>query len=308
MIHLRRIVAPTLGLLVFFSAAPVAMSQPAKVLEVKKPAPSQFIRVTRDAKEQPLALETAITRYVPAKDEGVIVDLISVVHVGDRGYYQKLNKQMEQYDIVLYELVAPQGTRIPKGGQRELDNPLALLQQMMKAVLALESQTEQIDYTPKHFVHADLSPEEMMEAVRKRGDDGFTLLLGITADMLRQMNLQDMKRQKNPPKQQPEPDLFELILDPNGPIKLKRMMAEQMAETGDPGEGLGQTINTILIVDRNKAAMQVFQKELAKGKKKIAIFYGAGHMTDFEKRLREDFGLKKDSEQWLQAWDLRLRR
>jgi hypothetical protein len=27
-------------------------------------------------------------------------------------------------------------------------------------------------------------------------------------------------------------------------------------------------------------------------------------MPDFEKRLREDFGLKRDSETWLKAWDL----
>jgi hypothetical protein len=50
--------------------------------------------------------------------------------------------------------------------------------------------------------------------------------------------------------------------------------------------------------------MKVFQKELAKGKKKIAIFYGAGHMPDFEKRLRLDFGMEKKSVQWLEAWDL----
>jgi hypothetical protein len=80
------------------------------------------------------------------------------------------------------------------------------------------------------------------------------------------------------------------------------MMAQQLAEADGPG--LGQTVNTILITDRNGAAMKVFQKELAKGRKKVAIFYGAAHMPDFEKRLREDFGLKPDSVTWLKAWDL----
>src|SRR5262249_46075330 len=240
--------------------------------------------------------------------KGVTVDLVSAVHVGDRGYYQKLDKLLGEYDVVLYELVAPQGTRIPKGGKRDSDNPLAFLQQIMKTILGLELQTEQIDYTRKHFVHADLSPEEMMEVVRKRGDDGITLLLGITADFLRLQNLQEMKRQKEPAKAEPDIDPLELLLDPNGPVKLKRLMAQQMAEAESPAAGLGQTLTTILIADRNQAALKVFQKELAKGTKKIAIFYGAGHMTDFEKRLREDFGLKKEREQWLQAWDLRLRR
>ena len=38
---------------------------------------------------------------------------------------------------------------------------------------------------------------------------------------------------------------------------------------------------------------------------KIAIFYGAGHMPDIEKRLIADFGMKHDGERWLEAWNLR---
>ena len=41
------------------------------------------------------------------------------------------------------------------------------------------------------------------------------------------------------------------------------------------------------------------------GKKRIGIFYGAGHLADMEKRLAADFGLKRDREQWVEAWDLR---
>ena len=49
-----------------------------------------------------------------------------------------------------------------------------------------------------------------------------------------------------------------------------------------------------------------FQTELANGRKRIAIFYGAGHMADFEKRLVSDFGLKRDRVEWLPAWNLKL--
>ena len=67
---------------------------------------------------------------------------------------------------------------------------------------------------------------------------------------------------------------------------------------------LGATINTILIADRNKAALRVFQKELVKGRKRIGIFYGAMHMPDFEQRLRLEYGLKQKSHRWITAWDL----
>jgi hypothetical protein len=275
----------------------------------KKPAAGKFLRVQRDAKGQPTALETAVVRYVPASgDSSVAVDLIGAVHVADEGYYQKLNSHMEQYDVVLFELVASPGTRIPKGGPRDKGNPLALIQKLMKAALKLESQTEKIDYTRKNFVHADLSPEQMLEAMKERGEDGWTLALGIAADLLRQQNLAEKKKQEKQEKLdrvEEDIDLFALFSDPEGPVKLKRLMAQQFEDLEGPGGGLGQTLSTLLITDRNAAAVKVLQQELAKGKKKIGIFYGAAHMPDFEKRLLADFGLKRKEEVWLTAWDLK---
>jgi hypothetical protein len=278
---------------------------------VQKSTPTQFIRLQRDEKKQPVALETAAVRYGSAKGEGdLTVDLVGAVHIGDKEYYKKLNKQLQQYDVVLYELVAQPGTVIPKGGRKK-DDPLSLVMQVVKMVLELELQTERIDYTRKNFVHADLSPEQMAEAIHKRGDDGLTLILGFAADLLRQENLRELQAKQQPQKKSPvanapgseDLDIFSLLLDPEAPVKLKRMLAEQMQNLEGTG-GLGTTLNNILIADRNEAALKVFQKELAKGKKKIAIFYGAGHMPDFEKRLRLDFGLERKSIQWLEAWDL----
>jgi hypothetical protein len=193
---------------------------------------------------------------------------------------------------------------VPRKDRRARNNPLAFIQQLAGQVLDLEAQVEQIDYTRKNFVHADLSPEQMAEAIRSRGDDGLTLFLGIAADMLRQQNLRERERAKNPPKEEfEEIDIPSLLLDPDGTVKLKRLLAEQLADLATGG--LGNTLNTILVTDRNAAAMKVFQRELARGKKKIGIFYGVAHLLDFEKRLREDFGLKRQGERWLTAWDLR---
>jgi len=265
---------------------------------------TKFIRLTRDAKTaEPAALETAIVRYRPIAGKGeLVVDLIGVVHMGDRDYYRKLNRQFEDYDVLLYELVAPQGTRIPRGG-RQSDNPIAMIQKMATVFLGLESQTEAIDYTRENFVHADMSPEEMGEVMRKRGDDGLTIGLGVAADMIRQMNVQAMKEKEKPARGE-DGDLFSLLTDPQGPTKMKRVLAEQLASMDDPSAGIGQTLNRILVSDRNQAAMRVFQKELAKGHKKIGIFYGAAHMPDFDQRLRADFGLRPVATQWLSAWDL----
>jgi hypothetical protein len=309
--RLSRILRSLVGVVFLAASAPVLGDEPVveKKPAAKKPAPSKFIRIKRDAKGEPLALETATVRYVPASgDSGVVVDLIGAVHVGDRSYFEALNHQFEQYDVLLYELVAPPGTRIPKGGKQS-DNPIAMIQRIVKTVLELESQTELVDYTKKNFVHADMSPEQMAEAIRNRGDNGFTLFLSVAADILRQQNLQEQKQQqKGPGKVEADLDVFSLLLDPNAAVKLKRLMAEQFEALASPAGALGHTLNTILITDRNQAALKVFQKELAKGKKKIGIFYGAAHLPDFEKRLRDDFGLKRDSDRWLTAWDMRVKK
>jgi len=316
MLRSRTILWSAVGAVCLALASPLLAADPPadKKPEPKKKAEStKFLRVKRDKSDTPTSLETAIVRYVPASSEGgVTVDLIGAVHVGDKAYYEALNKRMEQYDVLLYELVAPEGTRIPKGGKREKGNPIALLQDIMKNVLDLDSQVEQIDYTRKNFVHADLSPEKMAEAMKERGEDGLTVALSVVADFLRKQNLEEIKKGKETDKDKKvkeaeEPDLMSLLLDPNAAVKLKRVMAEQFAAAGDDG-GLGPTIGTILIADRNKAALKVLQKEITKGKKKIGIFYGAAHMPDFEKRLRDDFDLKRDKEEWLTAWDLKAKR
>jgi hypothetical protein len=296
------------GLLLLAYWAPASSAEPATAAppkaEAKKPATPKYLRIRRNDKGEPIALETAVVRFVPAAGGELTVDLIGAVHVGDATYYKQLNRQMEQYDVLLYELVAEPGTRIPKGGRKD-DSAFTVIHKIMKFVLDLESQTEKIDYTKKNFVHADLSPKQMAEAIKERGDDGITIALGVAADMLRQQNLQAQQEAKKDGKKDAksaEPDLdITSILDADGAARLKRVMAEQFERAE---EGLGPTLNNILIADRNKACLKVFQQELAKGKKKIGIFYGAAHMPDFEKRLKEEFGLKRQNEQWLEAWDL----
>ena len=45
-------------------------------------------------------------------------------------------------------------------------------------------------------------------------------------------------------------------------------------------------------------------KQIKDGKKRIGIFYGAGHLPDMEERLIDQFGLKRADQRWVQAWRL----
>jgi len=256
----------------------------------------EFIRIQRNENRDPVALQTAIAKYVPAGGEkGAEIDLVAVVHIGEQAYYERLNKEFEKYDALLYELVAPEGNKPPKGGEMKSDNPLAMLQQGMTFFLGLEHQLEVVDYRKSNFIHADLSPEGMKKAMKERGDDKMTIILGVIADLLRKRNLDADKPEPQPP----DISLADLL----NPMKFKRMMAQQFEDAGGD-VSLGGTINRLLVEDRNKACIKVLQQQLTAGKKKIAIFYGAAHMPDFDKRLKEDFGMKRTESEWITAWNL----
>lgn len=264
----------------------------------QKDQASSFLRLHREL-GAPISLDTAVVTYRSSQPEGASVDLVGAVHIGEASYYEQLNELFDNYDVVLYELVAPAGTVIPAGGKREHGgfNPVAMLQDSAKNLLGLESQLEQIDYTKPHFVRADMTPTQLSEKMAERGETPLTLALSTLADALRQQNVAT----RQTPEAITELSLFDML---SNPPKLKRALAEQFASTGSLDEALGGPLKQLLIVDRNGQATQELQKQLAAGKKRIAIFYGAAHLPDFERRLINEFGLQRSAEQWIPAWDL----
>jgi hypothetical protein len=265
---------------------------------------SRYVRVTFDDEKNPIALQTSIVRLLPETEKtGVTVDLVSAVHLGEKSYYQALNRLFADYDVVLYELVAPEGMEVPQPDEDA--NPMRIMHRMMQTMLGLSSQLEEVDYTRGNFVHADMSPTEISAAMKARGDSALTFALSALADILRQANIQAQEMEAE--SEQPtitQQDILSFFTDADGGSDLKKQMALQFHRMGGSGMALGPTIGKLLVSDRNAAAMRVFQRELASGRKKIAIFYGAAHMPDFAERLQEDFGLVRSDTRWVTAWDL----
>lgn len=263
-------------------------------------AESKFIRVRRDDSKRPLAMETAVVRYVPAEGDrpGVSVDLIGAVHVGDRAYYDALNKLFESYDVVLYELVAPEGTRIPKEGRKGGGaHPVGALQDGLGALLELEHQLDRIDYTKKNLVHADMSPEDFAKTMADRGESFMQMFLRLMGQGMAQ-------RAAGGGGTNNDLTLLMALFSKDRASKLKLIMAEQFENLEGQLAVLDGPDGSTIITERNKKAFEVLGKQLEAGKKKIGVFYGAGHLPDMERRLIADFGLQRDSEQWVPAWQL----
>lgn len=263
----------------------------------------RFLRIKAGKDGEPAALQTSITRYERAPGD-LLIDLVGAVHIGEAEYYHQLNQQFRQYDIVLYELVAPPGTRIPQGGRSQSNHPLAWLQGSMKNLLGLDSQLEKIDYQAPNFRHADLSPQQISQRMAERGDTPLTVGLSALADILRQQNLDRRQFSTAEPNSRTPQNWAKWVDQLGQPLELKKRLAGQFTESSNLSRQLGPTLNQLLIVDRNQAAMQVLRQSLQEGKQKIAIFYGAAHLPDFEERLMDQLDLERTESTWVTAWDL----
>lgn len=263
-----------------------------RIAETKKEA-RKYLRLKRDDDGQPEALETTVIRYASVSRPGVTVDLIGAVHVGEREYYAELNKRFQGYDALLYELVAPKGA-VPQAG-RGGGSAIGGLQKMMTKALDLQFQLDGVDYTPKNFVHADMSPREFSETMKQRGES-FT-------QMFFRMMGQGFAAQAGERAGGGNTKLL-LALFSQDHTQMKRVMAEQFQEMEATIQVLNGEDGSTIVTERNKKAFTVLRREMDAGKKRLGVFYGAAHLPDMDKRLREQFDFRPVGQQWLQAWRL----
>lgn len=90
----------------------------------------------------------------------------------------------------------------------------------------------------------------------------------------------------------------------NKELRLRRSFAKQIQEM-ESGLVIFEGKDGSTIIDhRNAKCMKVLEKEISAGKRNIAIFYGAGHLPDMQRRLMSDFKMSRGGQVWLEAWSL----
>jgi len=304
--------SPLLALLATIAAFTVTAAdeprQPAAE-DHKGEAETEFLRLTKDDSDDLVSLDTSIVEYretpeaaARAGRKPITVDLVAAVHLGSGDYYETLDRRFEEYDAVLYELVAPPTARVPRPGQAPA-GALGAAQQGLTKMLGLEFQLEAIDYTAENFVHADLSPKEFEAAMRKRGESWWTMFTKLMRESMARAERGDTGAAG----EIGVSDVFGMLFGSQADrqLRLRRLMAEQFTDMDAITGAFGGKEGSTLITDRNAAALDVLRQQIAKGDRKIAIFYGAAHMADFDQKLREDFGLQPGETVWLEAWELK---
>ena len=289
------------------SSAQTLATRPARTRAPKEA--QKFLRYVPDARGGGGRLETSIVTYRNA--DGITVDLVGAVHIGDAKYYRTLNETFEDYDAVLFEMVRPRdaaarasattqpgATTAPTTRRQPALKWVGTLQRFMRDHLELEHQMEAIDYDKSNFVHADLDVETFLEMQEARGES-FTKMM-IQA-MLRELG-------KGPAAGANQPNVFELLAALQAPDRarqLKIVLAKQFEQMDDLLASLEGPKGSVILTERNRAAMKVLEDRIELGDDKLAVFYGAGHFKGMEKILTEEMGFKQvGAPAWITAWDL----
>ncbi|MDJ0523234.1 MAG: hypothetical protein QNJ90_14285 [Planctomycetota bacterium] len=272
------------------------------VQDDEEAATGTFTRYVEPTEDKPGGLDVAITYYV--KKGAPRVDLVGAVHIADRSFYREVQKVLEDAGTVLFEGVKPKGTSNaefdrgpppdkPKSAIREL-------QERMARWLGLAFQLDGITYRRPHFVHADVTTDELegeddetKEQVKESSRSGIFAQARFMNGLLKLAG-----------------PLFDLLLGRGksaGPLRsgLKESMAEMLG-TMDMEERIRRSDpeRVAWILDhRNEVAIKRLKEQLEqKAKGPIAIFYGAAHMPGLEKALVEEMGYTRAGARWLRAW------
>jgi hypothetical protein len=259
----------------------------------------KFVRIAKDetaaGKQKPTWLQTAMVTYESPDQPGVSVTLIGAVHIAEKSYYQELNELFTHYEALLYEMVSDPKQGVPSAEQRG-SSPVSTVQTGMKDMLDLTFQLDEVDYKAKNFVHADMSPEEFFESMNKRKEGMFQMLLRSVGSSLAMQGSGKAR----------DLDIISAMLSNNRAQGMKRALAEQFEMMDGQMAALqGDDGRSTLITERNAKAFKVLDQQFKAGKKKLAIFYGAGHLEDMHQRLIKDYKMQVKETKWLNAWDLK---
>jgi hypothetical protein len=255
-----------------------------------------FVRVATDADERPHALQMSIVTYVPEDNKNILsVDLVGAIHIGDPSYYAELNERFRDYDVLLYELVAPQDA-VTSNRLEKRKGILSTTQIGMTKLLGLSFQLDEINYDQANFVHADLSPDELRQSMEDRGESlyvYFWRLFFATLDEYAKdpLGLRDL-------------EMLSAMVASDQDDALKTMIAYEMTNIEVVQDILGEDSDSAVIGARNQRAIDVLKREIGTGSRRIGIFYGVAHMPDLEERLLDQLGLKYSSTDWVDAWKL----
>ena len=268
-------------------------------------------------------LEIAARALRPVRGRGPTLWLVGVSHLGTTEYYTELQRFLDAQPLVLFEGVGATN----KTFQLQHEGGFSLQSALARA-LKLRFQLETIDYQRPNFRNSDLSLEELdrilsgpaktsntaaapapgtapagrTEPAPAAGGAAFDQLL----DAMRGTGLLGGLARFGVALIEASPRLQAATL-----VTLVEVLAQLPGDLPNlPGMPAGfQQLFRVLIEERDRKVLDDVKRELhaRPAPASIAIFYGAGHMPDLERRLRNELAYRPADERWWTAFGVNAR-
>jgi hypothetical protein len=246
--------------------------------------PEEFVRVTSG--KEGGSLEVALAGY-EQPDTGRRVYLVGAVHIAHPEAFAAQQALLDGMDLVLWEGVG--GREKPSPEVMERFDVLFKSQVMLKNLLDLDFQLDEIDYERGFWRNSDMTLEAVQAALDERG------LSMIPNEALVQAVFGTVFKVVDPQSIPRNPTVGRLYRGMVGPL-----IADPQRFFEQPGaEGLKE----VLIELRNEVVLRDLADLLAEpGPERIGVYYGAGHLPDLQRALLDEQGLTYLGIHWITAW------
>ncbi len=216
------------------------------------------------------------------------VYLVGAVHIAHADCFDALQSVLDSMDLVLWEGVGSK--EAPTEEALERFDVLFKTQVMLKNILNLDFQLQEVDYKRAFWRNCDMSVNELQQE--------------LDARQLKIMPNEQMFRAVFG-------TIFKLV-DPNSIPRseligrpYRATIAPLMADPDTIFQRAGaEGLKVVLIELRNRVVIDEVEAELDKpdGPQRIGIFYGAGHLPDMCAKLQAERGMRYLRTYWIPAW------
>jgi hypothetical protein len=290
------------------------------------PPPQSYTRIA-NPDTNTVQLQIALRKFVPAQNAGPAIWLAGVMHVGEPEYYRALQHFLDAQTVVLCEGINPDARphHVHDATAAATNEPMAAapptgangdysMQSALARCLGLVFQLEAIDYDRTNFLNSDLSILQIQRIMAggrtgaAPGPEGgtnvsFEVLLKIMdgSSFLGSLFKMGMELIASSPELQGMAKLT--LIEAVG-----RLKGDLSDVQGLPPDW--KHLVKVLIQARNQHLLGDVSAELKKipASGSIAVFYGAGHMDDLEKRITGDLHYRPAADIWLTAFSVDMRK
>ncbi len=215
------------------------------------------------------------------------IDLVGAMHAAEPDYYRILQRELNKADLVLFEGVVDESQQQAEQAMTDAQRQKAYQKSAYSRLAAshgLVAQHASINYESSRFRRCDMSVQQMDALLKSEMAKGGS---GAAASSAAEAEFASVRKALNGKSWATNALIGLISMSPALTARTRLMLVASGSESNEDGSSLHPRLERLIREDRNAFVMKevtaILRKE--KGHQRIAIFYGAAHLADLQKRL-----------------------